>query len=94
MKHLIHYAVTMAAALIIGHGSQGCIPPTQAAHDLETAYNTKLTECLQFATKAERNDCKVMVNTEFGLCTPPQYPELQLCGETGASAIPNYGGKQ
>jgi hypothetical protein len=90
MKSLIHTLGTLAACFVLGQ-TEGCIPPTQAARDLENAYNQKLTECLQYSKKPDRDACKVRVNTEFGLCTPPQYPELQLCGETGMQALPNYG---
>ncbi len=86
MKDLLKALYTIVAAVVVANCNSGCIPPLQAAKDLEAEYRSKVVECAKKAPTPEAGrECWFDVNDSYGLCGPSKMPELCLCREDFAT---------
>lgn len=80
VRSIMHPIMAAALAMFMTCGNEGCLEWTPGASAADEAYRQELTSCSVTApTKKAACECRLAVDTKYGLCSPAVWPSIGRC---------------
>lgn len=80
-ENVLKPILVAAIAILIGSTQSDCVPP--GGDELEQVYRSELKRCDESSTsKKAACECKVLVDTSWGLCPEVEWPRIGRCDYT------------